>query len=697
MAHQVQGSIQRTLVLTLGESGEAVNQRVVQMLDEWHAPPVIAVRHLGGNRENAEVIDAALREISSLAHRTTLHMSGYRANRLDELVVWVVGPPSVPLGRTANLAANQAVELLDIQPVTLGLVVWDDHSILDVADPGPSGEPGPGQATLDDPTPRRTTRRIARAWSGCEHDAFTGPCYLVSQVNEAGMMLVEKPLLYEVVARFLVLHTCTSLRDAPTWIEEASGWGNGLGYASFGLSWLAWPAAVARDRAARDLAQSLIPVLLDGSHLSDEADARLREAALAPPSLIPRLTPRSVTEATRCATEVPQPPAPWTLLRRPDGFDHAVVIRLQTMVAERQAALAICAPAWEPLMQKAIRETTARARAWVVEALDRDGLGQARSLTGTLERRLGEWAAGAEQRREEIQEHLQRTERDIQAALESLTALLAEMPCRCLRDVLRLLRNPFRWARLWYRWREAQRLYTQLLTLQGMALAAKVSIEQMERACGVYWAVGSELQSISRELDRLERGLYDLLTPTSEIPEWPRIPLLLGDDPDALLARLVEQLLPARQIQAADFLAELGPLSRWWSDGLPDRSSVDEWVVDQVTPLVTIPVWDVVHSRHPQESHVQAWTEELVAQACPLWRWDPAELSDQERTCGGAATVMLSAPEDNAPWNDNWPGVRVLPMNSARALAVVTLRWGIPSLNRVPCSNGELSNTEVKR
>jgi len=723
----VETAIQRTLVLTLGEAGAAVGQRLVQMLDEWGTPPVVAVRHLNPGSESAEVIEAALHEISRLAHRTAMHSLGYEPDRLDELVVWVVGSPDTPVASVAHLAAERAAALLGLDPLTLGLALWDslgerrrEQAALENPPALQAGAPADElpdehrreQAALENPAPALQAGAPAdelpgerrREQAALENPApalqtgalsLTGPCYLVTLVNEAGLMLDDLPALYEQAARFLALHTCTPLRDAPAWMEQASDWSDGLGYASFGLTWLAWPGATAQARAARQLAESLSPLLMGAPDGVPDGDALLREAALAPALLAPRLTPSAAAEVVRLAANDIPSLAPWTLLRPSGEADHPLVEQIEATVGERSDALTGCAPAWERLMQAGIKATIAQVRAWVAQALDAGGLSQARALVTALERRLGEWAAGAEQRLEEAQEGLTRTERDGEAVLAELISLLEKMPRRRLRELLRLLRNPPRWAWLWLRWRQAQGFHAHYLLLQAAALETRVVIEQMKQACGVYWAAGAELQSVSRELDRLEQRLCDLFSVAEEAPGWPRLPLLLGDDPDALLAQLAERYLPTPQTQATEFLAQWGPLSRWWAEGLPNRAAVDGWLMEQVAPLAAVPVWEVARCRYPQPDGLRTWVEELAAQASPLWRWDPAALSDDERARMGDATVLLSAPDGDAPWDDDLPGpstefipsrveglrasLRMLPLPRADWLAVVTLRWGIPS------------------
>jgi hypothetical protein len=333
-------------------------------------------------------------------------------------------------------------------------------------------------------------------------------------------------------------------------------------------------------------------------------------------------------------------------------------------------------------MGAGIKDVIAQVRNWTAQRLDAGGLGGARALIGGLERRLSEWVTGAEQRLEEAQEDLGRIERDALAVHAALGSLLAEMPRGHWRELLRLLRRPPRWVWLWTRWRKAQALYARYVLFQAAALETRVAIEQMKRACGIYWAAGSELQSVSRELDRLEHEVSDLFRTGDESPAWPRMPLVLGNDADTLLARLVERHLPALQDQARECLVQWGPLSRWWAKGLPCQKAVNRWLMEQVSPIATIPIWEVVRCRCAEPQALRRWVDELAAQTSPLWRWDPAALSEDERARLGGATVFISPSDGDAPWNEDEAGVRTLLSNRIDRLAVVALRWGIPGVKR---------------
>ncbi len=668
MKNETRMAIQRTLILTLGEQGTAVAQHLEQMLAEWRAPSVVAVRQLDpdGEVSVATEITEALHEISRLAHRSTLGELGYGPDRLDELVVWVVGGPEAPLNETAVLAEEQALALLGIDPFTLGLVLVNDRTD-GVSDEGFS--------------------------KPSHHTAFTErSClslfYLAEPVNEAGLTLDGDVALYEQAARFLVLHTCTPLRDTPVWVEQAYGWGNGLGIVSFGLTWLAWPGDVAQARAARWLAEAIVRQTLGEASRALGCNALLREAELAPSLLVVRLTPSAVAETARLATGDVPLLAPWALLRPAGdvalttGAEHLLLASMGTMVEGWNRVLDDSAPAWERMMTAGIKDVIAHVRDWVTQGVNVGGLGGARALVGGLDQRFSEWVTGVEQRMEQAREDLERIERDAQAVQTALSLVLDKMPRRHWRELLRLLHSPSRWVWLLGYWRKVQKLYARSVLLNAAALEARITIEQMKRACGIYWAAGAELESISRELDGLECRVCDLFDAvagaSAELPAWPRMPLLLGDDADALLARLAERHLPVPREQAREFLAQWGPLSRWWVEGVPDRGTAERWLAEQVSPIADVSIWDVVRCRHAEPRAVQRWMEELTAQTSPLWRWDPAALSEDERARLGGATVLIGPADGDIPWNEGKMGLRTMWVDRADRMAVVVLRWGIP-------------------
>jgi hypothetical protein len=226
------------------------------------------------------------------------------------------------------------------------------------------------------------------------------------------------------------------------------------------------------------------------------------------------------------------------------------------------------------------------------------------------------------------------------------------------------------------RWRKALHLSDRYLMLRAALLTTRVTIEQLERACGVYWAAGSELQSISRELNALERELVDLLSLEDEDAQWPEASLLLGEDPDGLLTELEEQYLPGPYSAAEAFLETFGPLSHLWTADLPRKERIEQWLDEQVSPLADLSVGDVARCRFPQPDNLLVWLEELAAQAAPLWRWDAASLSEEQRASVDTQTRVLSTPsngfcEEQLPW-------QVLPLGRSDAVAFVALRWGLP-------------------
>jgi hypothetical protein len=681
----MRNSIQRTLVLTLGEVGQTVGRRLQQILDEWGRPPVVAVRQLNQPSEEHNDIAVALHEISRLSHRSALHRLGYNTTRLSELAIWVVGGSDAPLSEVARLAHEQADASLSAAPLTMGIVLGahdasitkspQDEETKRRADDEASGT----TETKGEASPERTVPLLPPMMleeQTCQ--AFTGPCYLATPVNEVSLQLDDAAALYERVARFLTLHICTPLRDAPAWIEQARGWQDGRGYASFGLTWIAWPVVVARDRAERRLVKSLMPRLIGGQTPSPDADALLREEDLALPGLTIQLTPKVAREAVQSAAGDLTAWGLKDLFQPADGGEHPLVASLRAFGKSRETVLERCSPTWEHLMQEQVQSVTAATRDWVGLALDRAGFAGARALIEALERRLGDWASGAEQRRSELQGELPQMEDQAQSILAEMTALLATMPRSRLRDLLPLFSRPGHWVRIWRHWQEIQRLYGRYRLLQSAILETRVTIEQLGRACGVYWAAGSELQSITRELDRMELGLEERFEREGNVARWPDMPLLLGEAPDELLTAMMERYAPSPQAMASAFQETFGALSALWREGAPDRTAVAMWLAEQVDALNEISVWEVARCLHPTSDNLHAWLEELIARAAPLWCWDSASLSDGERNGAGAVTVLLGDPQE-LPWGGDELTWQVVPLNRGDGLGVVTLRWGIPA------------------
>lgn len=734
--------IQRTVILTLGDVGAAVAQRLRDILGEWRTPPVVTVAQLDPDSQSHEpselstAIGTALRDVSRLSHRTTVDGLGYSAGRLEELVIWVVGASTASLTGAARLAKERSSAMLGVDPLVLGLVlgaavdsledpehasqthptqlikvksdetascpdsepsardtsessmlgssstaevscdaaeVEDEAQGLDIADTSPDMMVASESADQNDRPGVPPSLELPVGFS----EMLSGPCYVATPVNEAGLVLDGASALYEHAARFIALHVCTPLRDAPAWVEQSRGWDNGLGCVSVGLAWVAWPGGVAQRRAARRVGGELMPLLIGPPDICSDVDGLLREAKLMIPDLVPRLTPRGASELVHSATDETLEPTLAAAFKSPEDPEHPVIEFLEGRVAEWEEGLSACAEAWETLLQTSIKTVTAEVRSWVGDALDRDGFASARRVTDGLERRFSEHATGAEQRYLELEGDHAQMESQATDVLSKLTSVLEKMPQRRLRDLLVLMRRPSHWVQLWLRWRRVKRLCTQYLLLRGAVLETQVAVEQMQRACGLFWAAGSELVSISKELDRLEAKLEDLLAPKGEAPEWPEMPLLMGEDPGRLLDGLMEEYLPALQSLRANFLADLGPLSAMWTGKAPSQSTVDEWLMRVTSRLADVPTWDVIRFRYRDADELRAWLHEMSAHAAPLRRWDLTAVFEYERAEVGTVTALLSPPSEG-PREDDSPGWRSLPLARIDGLAVVTMRWGVP-------------------
>ena len=651
-----QEAIQRTLIVTLGELGETVGRRVERVLDEGGHPPVVAVQHIDGAWDDG-IIDDALRDISRLSHRATLRQMGYRDDRLRELVIWTVGTSDQPLSDVTRQLADRAAVLLGVEPLTLGLILHDttdetkEPAPLAVAQETQSGKPPP----------------------------FTGPCYIVSPVDETGLVLDDEDALIEQAAYFVALHACTSLRDAPVWIEQASGWSEGMRSAAFGLRKMAWPGDVAQARAAHALGRVVLERLLGQWEGENASDALLRSASLAPALLAPRLIPRALASAIKgVATDPPSIP-PWALLRPAGKQQHPLVAELEAIGEEVPVIIEKHADGWDPLVKVELEKAAGLVCAGVAQALDRGGVRRTRTLIEGLSWRLDEWIVGAEQRRIELEEDLKKILDEAETVRGALATIINQMPHRNLRAVFRLLRNPLRWIRLWMRWRKANDLLARHHLLTAAVLETRATMSQMTHAAEVYLALGDAVESASQKVDQMEEGLYALFH-LGDLPAWPDSSArLMGDAPDEVLNCLMEQTLPPAAAHVETFVEQWGPLSNWSDETTPEKGTIHQWLHDQAAPLGGCSVWDVARCRFAEPDAVRYWIEAWIDPVYPQWRWDPAALSESERTGVGGVKVFLGAPNGARLWEDDGAGPRVLPLARSDRVAVVALRWGIPN------------------
>jgi hypothetical protein len=355
-----------------------------------------------------------------------------------------------------------------------------------------------------------------------------------------------------------------------------------------------------------------------------------------------------------------------------------VLAQLEAAEAEVVAAVERQAGAWEPLTAAEVEKATELMRGWVAQALDAGGVRRARSLIKGVSWRLDQWVIGAEQRRVELEADLEQIIRDTEAIRTALAGIVGQMPGRSLRSLLRLLRNPFRWVQFWGRWRKAGDLLARHYLVAAAALETRVTARQLAHAADVYLALGDALETISQEVEQLESDLRDLFSP-GECPPWPDASTdLLGDAPDEVLARLAERLLPPVPVQVEAFLERWGALSRWGEGTVVEEGTVSQWLSERTAPLATCSVWDVARCRFEQPDALRTWLEAWVDPVYPLWRWDPAALSEDERAGVGATKVFFSAPDGVRIWEDDGVGPRVLPLSRPDRMAVVALRWGIP-------------------
>ncbi|HQI83426.1 MAG TPA: hypothetical protein PKV20_02470 [Anaerolineae bacterium] len=657
MDDKLKPTLQRTLVLTCGESGAAINAHLTAMLEAWGNPPVVAARQLdpAESEQDAATIDAALHDISRLSHRPTLLAMGISPDRLEELAIWAVGAPAEAVQAIARLAGQRADALLGNDALTMGIIVRE------------------GLAEADRPT------SPARLLSTTTPPIFSGPCFQVMPVNEAGLALDSPATLYEHIARFLLLHTCTPLRDVPLWVThdsmmEAQDW------ATFGLVWLAWPGEVAQAHGAQHLRALLLPALREKSDTDADMAELFARMTPAPALLAGQLTPRELAAITSLDIKAPAPPEFWEVIGPGDHREHECVARWREAVQSWTALLDGHEAAWAALTRKSSATCGANLAHTLAQLLDDGGVVMAQHALQAFRHALETWVIAAEEREQEAQESLTHLEKMKEQVWTTLQARLAAMPRRSLGSLFRLIQRPLQVIQLYQNWRRIQEQYTRYMQVCAAVVGASVTLRQMQQTLIVYGQVDALLEQNQAAVERVAQGLERLLALEPAFPAWPEASLLLPDDPQALLTALIAEHLPAHDALLAAFRQTWGPLSGFLSADLPEQEAVNRWLNALAAPLRDISIWEIVARRFPEPPARKVWLQELLAQARPFWRWDPTTLSDAERALSDAMTVWLTATEGVAVCAESGEKVNAAPLDSPQQLAVVSLRWGVPGV-----------------
>lgn len=674
-------ALQRTLIVTCDEGGAVVGCLLEEILREWGSPPVARVLSMevgaGEIRPDDPVgdavlqrLDEALLDISRLSHRPALRHLGFRLDRLGELVIWVVGTSEVHVAAAARAAAARAGGLLAVDPMTMGVVMRDVEQR--------------GTALAHDAGGERVQAVSPLASETLA--AFTGPCYLVTLLNEAGLALDGPAELYQRVARFLALHTCTRLRDIPAWLSESEPWAApAQSCPSFGLAWVAWPGSVARARAVELLK---VPVLAALVARSPVPDARPELEAVAPPPalVVDPLTPPDLVGAVYQAASQMPPVTLFDVLQPPQPQAcHPLLARWQETEATCAALVVASDVLWDACLTALVDERLAQLRTGLWQILDAHGAGAAQSALVGLRARIDDWIASVETRSEELEVSVERTEAQAGALWQALETLLGRMPRRRFWHLLRLAFRPFTLMWIFRQWRRIAEEHQRYLHLRAALLSARVSQRQMRQAQVFYAALSAAIQDLAQVLDDLAAGVRSGLAPAPDVPEWPAGCLLLPPDPDRVLEALISGLVPPPATLTMQLVAALGPLSRWAQEGVPDAGELVGPLWAAAEPLLHVPIVEVLRQRFAEHADASTWLHEVDVQAVPFWRWEPAVLSEADRPGLGLLRLALMAP-DLAAWMPDGhaagsgPGQEhLVPFALGDRMALVNLRRGVPA------------------
>jgi hypothetical protein len=655
MDDNLKPTLQRTLVLTCGESGLAINAHLATLLAAWGHPPVVATQHIdpAESEQSISSIDAALQEISRLSHRAALLTMGISPDRLEELSIWAVGAPAETVHAIARLAGERADALLGNDALTMGIIVRE--SLAEVERHAcPAG-----------------------ALSGAAALTFSGPCFQVMPVNEAGLALDSPAALYEQIARFLILHTCTALRDVPLWVSHNSPMAS-QHWATFGLTWLAWPGEVAQAHAAQHVRTLLLPALRGEFAEDGDLTETFSRIVPAPALLAGQLTPHELAAITSLDIKAPAPPDFWEVIGPGDNREHECVAQWREVPRGWSAMVDGHEARWTALTRKSSSAFATTLDQTLCQILDGGGIQAAHQALQAFRQTLETWVIAAEEREQEAQEGLTQLEKKKEQMWEALQALLSAMPRRSLGSLLRFMRRPLQIVQVHRNWRDIQERYARYMQLCAAAISAAVILRQMGQTLVVYRQMDALLEQHQTAIARIEQELERLLALEPDLPAWPEASLLLPDDPQALLMALIAKYLPARSALLETFRERWGALSSFLSADFPEQEALNRWLNALATPLRDVSIWEIIARRFPESQTRKVWLQELLAQARPFWRWDPTTLSDAERALSDEITVWLTSTEGIAVCEESGEKVRSVPLDTSQQLGVVSLRWGIP-------------------
>lgn len=657
--------IRRTLFVGIGDVGQAVCEAADRSLSDWGAPPVVQSIILSAPDAAEADLDAALWHISHLRHRTALSELGYRLDDVEDLVIWVVADNSGDLSWAAHLAQQRADRYLGSQPFLMGLTVQSD---------------------------------LAEVTSGYRDTSFRGddngdrrwlldaPCFRVMPLNENGMAVGNQDELVDLVGRFLVLHTCTPLQDSTTWMTQGLDWQSQATWASFGLTSVVWPTEIVHEQASVALQRDVLTQLL--KHMSTGAsaltnlaiepiDTQVASSVAAPPGLLGRaFLPEAFSDIPPVSEVAPSASGLWDVLLPSDGSLSLFLQRLEQTLARWQATVTDSGPAWKALRSERLSASVARIRANLQRTIDTQGLRAGQAFLIVAREELASWADGAAAKAEEMDDNAAHLLSEADTHWQAMTQLLDLMPRSSVRSVLRFVLRPDRAIKSWGHWVDFQAAYGEFIRLRTARCAAQVVARQMREASRLYQetiaAVGEMMTQLARVIDQLQETLA-----VGAPQAWPKDSFLLADDPQTLTTALMSRYLPSTTALVEAFLEEWGPLSGWLEAAAPAAGDLRAWFREVTEPIGSVPIWEVIALQYPDEAERQMKLQELAELALPFWRWDPAVLSEAERTRVGRLVLGLVAPQSDGLLG-NGSSLRELAIPYQDRLIIVSLLWGVP-------------------
>lgn len=697
-------SIQRTLIVTLGQAGAQVAGALAARLDRTPGPVgvigfVAVLPEPAGDNETepagravlpqpfyqarlaiapeeygdvsrwqaalAETAAVALHHISDLAHLTALARQGLSLHRPDEVQLILIAALDGPEGYSALAAAPDL--LRETVTRTLACETGLTGLLLHLA-----------------PLASAVSAAVGEGWGEGLARQFDRGCFTAGLTNEIGLSLGSAAELIERAGQFLALLIASPLELAALTDGSAfeAGWAEPVP-ASFGLAAIHWPGrevvtALSARRAGEALARLIAPALPqpDWARQAREAAQSLALAErVAPPLLLEQLAGLTPALPEYLAGQVPDPPWPWLLAGLPDRLDAA-------------------ARAWEEAWLEAGRELKpgleslagrwqAAVRAW----LDAKGPGhlagslvELEACLAAMTELLAAFAGGVEERLAEAETDLVAVERQVGKTSQSLSDSLAALPGSPLEAILAWGWQPWRWLRAWDRCRRAQAAARQLAHLLRQRLLVKRSLWLYEETLPFYRELAAGWAGVaatwSHWLQQVAAASQD-----PALAAWPELLEAALPAPGPWSPAMVEAWY--RDIQAGE---ETKPADLCQ----PDAGSVTAAEIvsrlageaaEFLSPHLDVPVETALARQFPAEAELAAWLAAFVAQAAPFWQYDETALDEMARSQARLETWLVVPGGKDSPLArmvKDWPRPPVcLDHESPQELVAVSIRRGV--------------------